>query len=222
MKGIRLFIFDLDGTIADTSSGIYECHRLANLKMRGKAPTDEELRGVIGGPLLKTYIERFGFTEQDARQAVRIYREYYADKGTDGAVLYDGMAETLCELKKRGYLTAVATLKAEGLAKSILNRLGVDEYFDVIHGMDENDSLTKCDLIGICCRELKCTASQSILVGDSEHDAKGAAQAGVGFIGCTYGFGFTGAAEIAAFEPSTVINNPNELISFLDNHQNRG
>lgn len=215
MNSIKLFVFDLDGTLADTSPGIYECHRYANLKMRGKAPSDDELRGIIGGPLLRTYTDRFGYSEQQARQAVRIYREHYACEGIKGAVLYPGIADALCELKRRGYLTAVATLKAEGLARSILARLGLDQYFDIIHGMNESDSLSKADLVRKCLNELQCTPQQTVLVGDSEHDAKGAAEAGVGFIGCTYGFGFSDKQEAAVYSPMLVIDRPNELVSFL-------
>lgn len=215
MNKIKLFIFDLDGTLADTSPGIYECHRFTNLKMRGKAPSDEQLRGIIGGPLLNSYINRFGYSEQEARQAVAIYREHYATEGIKGAVLYPGICDTLSGLKKQGYLTAVATLKGEKLAKDILARLDIDKYFDIICGMDDRDSLTKTDLVRKCLNELNCLPEQAVLVGDSEYDAKGADMAQVGFIGCTYGFGFAVKEEALAYDPIAVISRPIELLSCI-------
>ena len=56
-------IFDMDGTLADTSLGIINCHKFANVQMGRPEPTNEELDGIIGGPLLKTYINRFSFSE---------------------------------------------------------------------------------------------------------------------------------------------------------------
>ena len=68
----KLVIFDFDGTIADTSPGIVDAHRFALSYMRKNVPSDSELRAVIGGHLLDTYIHRFGFSEMQARDAVRV------------------------------------------------------------------------------------------------------------------------------------------------------
>ena len=74
----KLIIFDFDGTIADTSLGIIDSHKYTLAAMGKSIPQDEMLRKVIGGNLLKTYIETFGFQEDDARKAVGIYRKRYA------------------------------------------------------------------------------------------------------------------------------------------------
>lgn len=191
MKRYKLVIFDLDGTLADTSPGILECHRHTNAAM-GRPIVDEAiLEGVIGGPLLKTYVERFGYSEDVAKRAVQIYREHYAQVGYCESGLYPGMVDCLAALKKQGYLLAVATFKAEDLAKRLLNLLGVEHYFDVIHGMDAQDTLSKKDLLDLCMNELGVSQAETILVGDSQHDANGAAQAGIDFLGVSYGFGFT-------------------------------
>ncbi len=190
MNKYKLVIFDLDGTLADTSQGIYNCHRYANFKMRGNLLTDDKLCGVIGGPLLKLYTERFGYSEADAKLAISMYRERYTVEGIKGTSLYPDMEDVLEQLKNNGYLIAVATLKSEKLAKTLLDELGVSKYFDLIHGIDDNDTLTKAALIKMCMQELKCDSQNSVLIGDSLHDAKGAIESGVDFIAVTYGFGF--------------------------------
>jgi phosphoglycolate phosphatase len=149
-NNVKLVIFDMDGTLADTSLGILNCHKYANVSMGRIEPTDEDLAGIIGGPLLKTYIERFKFSEDDAKKAVENYRARYAEKGVFEAELYEGMAETLKELKQKGYKLAVATLKAEVFAKQMLQNMGVADLFDVIHGVDMKDSITKSGLINLC------------------------------------------------------------------------
>lgn len=195
MKKYRLIIFDLDGTLADTSSGILECHRYTN-RVMGRPIVDETiLKRIIGGPLLKTYQNLFGYSEYDAKQAVQIYREHYAEVGFLRSVLYPGMRECLTDLKEHGYLLAVATLKEEELAKKLLDMLGVSTLFDVIHGMDAEDTLSKGDLLNMCMDELGTSRQDTILIGDSLHDANGAQQAGIGFLGVSYGFGFNQYGE---------------------------
>ena len=174
MKKFKLIIFDLDGTIADTSRGIINCHKHANAMMGNKIEDEKMLASVIGGPLLNTYRTKFGYSEADARLAVDIYRERYATEGFKEAILYPEMEKTLTALKKKGYRLAVATLKAEKFAIPMLKELGVGDLFDVIHGVDDKDTHTKSSLIDLCIKELECTKEESVLVGDSIHDARGA------------------------------------------------
>ncbi len=190
-RAYKLIIFDLDGTLADTSCGILECHRFTNQKM-GKPIVDETiLDGVIGAPLLNTYQKRFGYSENEARRAIRIYREHYAEVGIEGTRLYTGMAECLAKLKEEGHLLAVATLKAEKLARAVLQKLGIDIYFDCIVGMDEEDSTQKADMLAHCMAELQVNHEHTLLIGDSVQDSQSAKEAGISFLGVTYGFGFT-------------------------------
>lgn len=62
--------------------------KLALSYMKKDIPSDVELRRVIGGHLLDTYIQRFGFTELQAREAIQVYRERYAKVGIYKAELY--------------------------------------------------------------------------------------------------------------------------------------
>lgn len=207
----KLVIFDFDGTIADTSGGILDSHRFALNAMGREIPTEEELRGVIGENLLKTYIECFSFAEPDAREAVRIYRERYAEVGIYNAVLYPGFADLVKELKNKGYKIGVATLKAESFAKIMLKELGISNYFDEVCGMDPNDGLDKAGLILKCCDLCGSEKNEAILVGDSNNDYIGSKQSGVDFIGVTYGFGFK-PDEMYDFK---TVDNCSELLNLL-------
>lgn len=186
----QLVIFDMDGTIADTSPGILNSHRHAHKTMGCPIPSTEELESVIGGPLLQTYIDRFGFSEADARKAVNEYRRYYSENGIHEAKLYPGMKETLKQMSERGVRIALATLKAERFAKIMLEEMGILPYFDVVYGMDDMDTRTKSQLITMCMETLGVAKENSLMVGDSIHDLKGAQQCGVPFLGVSYGFGF--------------------------------
>lgn len=215
MKKYRLIIFDLDGTLADTSEGILECHKYANSVMGRPVPSDEELSGIIGDPLLKTYKERFRFADNDAKKAVEIYRNKYAETGIYGAKVYKHIPQTLAELKNMGMRLAVATLKAEPLAKKILNNLNIAKYFDVIHGVDLSDTLNKPDLIDLCINDINVSKDESALVGDSVHDAIGAKKSGIDFIAVRYGFGFLPTDKLDDINATFVIDDPNELTNIL-------
>lgn len=188
---IKLVVFDMDGTLADTSEGIINSHRYAHQIMGKPIPNEEDLRAVIGGQLLKTYQDRFAFGEHDARLAVAHYRDYYRREGIYQAQLYPGIRELLHDLSDMKLYLAVATLKAEVFAKDMLKRMGVLDLFSVVRGMDKDDTLTKEQLIKDCMESLHIGKDDTVLVGDSIHDLQGARNAGVNFIGVDYGFGFS-------------------------------
>lgn len=207
LPNMKLIIFDFDGTIADTSAGILDSHQYALKAMGRNVPSEAELRTVIGGNLLKIYIEKFGFEEKEARKAVQIYRERYAEVGIHKATLYPGFKEMLVMLKKKGLKIGIATLKAESFVKLMVQEMGIAESFDEICGMDPDDGLDKAGLVLKCCELCGCDKKDAVLVGDSNNDWIGSQQAGVNFIGVTYGFGFTANIE---YDFAT-INNPTEF-----------
>lgn len=211
LQNTKLVIFDFDGTIADTSLGILDSHIFALSAMGRAVPSEEELRKVIGGNLLKVYINTFKFLEADAREAVRVYRERYAQVGIHKATLYLGFKEMLADLKNKGYRIGIATLKAESFAKIMVQEMHIAGYFDEICGMDPNDGLDKAGLILKCCDLCGCKKENAVLIGDSNNDWIGSKQAEVSFIGVTYGFGFKPGNE---YEFIT-IDKPMELTEIL-------
>ena len=215
MSKYSLIVFDMDGTLADTSPGILNSHRYAHQAMGRAIPDEAVLRSVIGGPLLRTYQERFGFSESDARTAVAHYRNYYRRSGVFQAALYPKIPELLRGLLAHGMSLGVATLKAETFAVDMLKRMGVYDCFSAVCGMDENDTRTKAELIRQCMKLTGTASNETLLVGDSMHDWEGACTAGVGFIGVTYGFGFS-AAE--AYTDFLICHSPKEILLKIENN----
>lgn len=213
MRKYELIIFDLDGTLADTSPGIINAHRHTASQMRIHLHKNA-LEGIIGGELLNTYRTRFGLSDGDARKAVDIYRKWYAEEGIHQAVPYEGMGELLRELKALNRKVAVATLKREDFAKTLLQELGLANYFDFIFGMDAADTLNKRLLIEKCMAAAKMKPDQTVLVGDSSNDLLGAAEAKVDFVGVTYGFGFSASEkkyEYYAHSPKEILESISRL-----------
>ncbi len=186
----KLVIFDLDGTLADTSEGILNSHRHTHIAMGRPIPPDHLLFDVIGAPLLETYRTVFQFSDEEAVSAVRIYRSWYEEHGIHQAKLYPGINRLLFQLREHGILSEIATLKAEQFAESMMNELGVRPLLHMIYGMDGADTLTKAGLIQKCLSSTGFSPTEACMIGDSIHDYNGAQQCNVPFIGVSYGFGF--------------------------------
>jgi len=194
-------IFDLDGTLLDTSKGIFNSVRYAESKMGFTPILEEQLNLFVGPPPSEMYQKLQGVTEQIAMEATKYHREYAREKGYLEAIVYDELIELLQKLKSDGILLGVATLKAHDITIKLLNHFQLSDYFDAIVGIDAGESLTKADTIKIALN--KCEISdvkQSVLIGDSKYDAIGATEVGCDFIGVTYGFGFTSFTQIDEFK----------------------
>jgi phosphoglycolate phosphatase len=214
-KRYKAIIFDMDGTLADTSQGIYECHRYAAAQMGLPILSDSRLMGIIGEPLFDTYRTRFGLSEKDARLAVSHYRSKYVEKGVNQAKPYEGIKRLLEELDNAGYLLAIASLKAERFVFELIKQHKLLEYFDVIKGMDEKDKSSKADLIRQCLILLNVKPNDAILIGDSEHDARGAHEIGLDFLAVTYGFGYKDEAEAQIDRPIYIASGIEDICTFF-------
>lgn len=184
-------IFDLDGTLLDTSDGIVKCvEHASSILNLPKLPMERKL-SFVGPPLLESFKREFALNEPKAKKAVEVYRKRYSEEGLFEASVYDGMKELLFYLKEKGYLLAVATLKREDFAKRILEHFQLSAFFDVIVGIDNDDSLTKADTIRLALDKISVSnVNQVLMVGDSEYDKVGADLIGVDFCAVMYGFGF--------------------------------
>ena len=88
MKKYESVLFDLDGTLTDSAPGITACVQYALEKM-GKPEEDaDKLRCFVGPPLKDQFMSYAGFSEEEALEAVRYYRERYTKSGMYENSLY--------------------------------------------------------------------------------------------------------------------------------------
>ena len=112
------------------------------------------------------------------------------------AVPYEGIFDLLHFCREHGIKTGVATNKREDYTKTLLDRFGFTPLFDCIVGTDMEGKLTKVDLIRACMERMGIMdPKECLMIGDTHGDQEAAAQAGVDFLGVTYGFGFTKETE---------------------------
>ena len=135
-------IFDLDGTITDPKEGITKSVAYALNGFGFKIEDPDTLTHFIGPPLRISFEQSYGFTTEQAMQAIGYYRERFEEKGMYENTLYDGILALLMALKEQGYILAIATSKPTVFAEEILRYFELQHYFDFIGGsnLDETRS----------------------------------------------------------------------------------
>lgn len=210
----KLIIFDLDGTLLDTSEGILHCYHKTASMLNLKKNSVENDSIVIGGPLSDGFRTLYDIPDEETlAKAIDIYRNLYANEGITKFSAYNGIDTALSKLKSDGYQLGVATLKLEEYAKSMLKNAELAKYFDIIHGWDGTEKCTKAYTVTKVLFEQKCLAKNAVLVGDSVYDKNGAEIAGVDFLGVTYGFGIKkGDKTNSRFD---IVDSPVELSEYF-------
>ena len=197
----KYILFDLDGTLTDSSEGIVNCVKYA-LESAGKEiPEQKELLGFIGPPLVDGFQEIVGMTREEAAVATAKYRERYSVIGLFENQPYDGIALLLSRLKSQGKILALATSKPECYSIRILQRFNLMKYFDVTVGSTLDGARNhKPDVIREVFRRLRLSPEdmeQVIMVGDRKQDILGAKECGISSLGVYYGFAELGELEQA-------------------------
>ena len=195
MKKYDVIAFDLDGTLSDPAKGLIQGFVYCFKKLGLPYENEEDLRKYIGPSLYEEWQEDFGFTPDEANDAIEVFREYYNIYGWWDNDLYDGIHELLAALKKAGKKIVLATSKPLDTAKKVLELFGLTGYFDFIGGAvsHQNDqkwqvlnwSLTS---VGVDINDPDALA-KCILVGDRKYDAEGAKICGIDSLGVLYGHG---------------------------------
>lgn len=206
---MKTVVFDLDGTLADTSGDLIAA---ANACFRDMGESDllhvsrdagTALKG--GRAMLKLGMERLGRSdEQDTidRYYPRLLEAYARDIDTH-TVLYPGAMDAVEALKLAGYRVAICTNKPEGLADTLLTRLGVRDAFGAMLGADSLD-VRKPDPEHLfeTARRAGGDPALCLLVGDTNTDRKTAAAAGVPCILVTFG---PSGEDMAALNPDALL-----------------
>ena len=214
-KNYKLVIFDLDGTLANTSLGVINSVKYTQCKMGLPYLSEEKMYSYVGPPMEESYNRNFGLTGEKLKQAVKYHKEYALAKGYKELTLYDGVYELLVRLRAKNVKTAVATLKAQTTADKIFSEYKLDKLFDIVVGTDSATPKSKAQLLNDCIAATGEDKSDAVLVGDSVYDAIGAEQAGIAFIAVTYGFGFKSEDDLENLSHVAVCDDVVTLSDYL-------
>ena len=184
----RLAIFDMDGTLADSSRAIANAINFVRSRL-GLEPMDPaRIISRINDPHINA-AEYFYETERFEPRHEQWFAEYYSAHHHRELELYDGILELLSRLKSRECLLAVATNAYRRSTLETLRHLGILEYFDAVASYDDVERGKPApDMLLKILAELGCTREEAIFIGDGERDRLAAEAAGIDFVLVDWGF----------------------------------
>jgi phosphoglycolate phosphatase len=210
LKEYKDIIFDLDGTLSDPREGIFKGLRHALRQMGIEVTDDHDFSYVIGPPLHDAlYLHHFSDRDK-VMTAVKLFREYYAEKGLFENEIFEGIRELLEGLRAKGKRLFVATNKPQPFAERILKHFGIYDLFTGIYGVDvTKEHVSKEELVERLMNEHNVSSGDSVLVGDTKYDVMAARAYGIDAIVVGYGFG--PHEELREMEPVAFVYSVKEL-----------
>lgn len=200
---MKTVVFDLDGTLADTSADLLAAANACFQTLGHGVVLDQRdiLTAFQGGrAMLRAGFDRLGivYTEADiAREYPRLLAAY-ADGIDVHTRMYPGAVAAVEALLQAGYRTAICTNKPEGLAVELVKRLGVSGLFGALIGADtlpvrKPDAAPYVEAV----RRVGGVVGRSMLIGDTETDRLTGTAAGVPVALVTFGPEGAGVARLA-------------------------
>ncbi|MCQ2587694.1 MAG: HAD hydrolase-like protein [Treponema sp.] len=192
MSNFENILFDFDGTICDTSEGIFaSMQKVCDYYKLSYGIND--FRKMIGPSLKESFSTIFHLPENEITNAIKVYRDFYGVEGMYMCSPYDGVEDLIKKLRSLGKKIYVATSKPELYTKQIIQRKGMSDLFDFIGGADlaEQKRIEKIQVINYVLSEnhLENKKDSCLMIGDRSYDIKGAHTAGLKACGILWGFG---------------------------------
>lgn len=191
------YLFDFDGTVADTGEGIRNSVAYSLEKLGRPALDRATLDRFVGPPLMDSYEEYCGMNDAEAEEAVRVYRERYVDTGLYESHLYPGFAMLLRALHRAGAWVAIASAKPQFMLERLAEHYGIAPWLDRIAGIGlERHDADKREQILRALPE-GADLSRACMVGDRRFDIEAARALGLDAVGADYGYSLPGELRAA-------------------------
>jgi len=221
MNHFPLLVFDWDGTLVDSIERIVTSLQFASKQIIDIDLSEKSARDVIGLGLMEA-IKKLHPELDTPQHADRLediadaYRQHYLYDNMVPAPLFSGVYELLNELRADGYTLAISTGKSRmGLDQSI-NQHQVADFFATTRCAGENKSKPHPEMLHEILNELNFSASQTLMIGDSEHDLKMANNASMRSIGVTHGV--HDAETLNRHNPLTCLSDITDLYTYLSHN----
>jgi phosphoglycolate phosphatase len=210
-----VLLFDLDGTLTDPRAGIVGSLRFALGQLAITCPTDDVLAGYIGPPLRGTFATLLDTNESDRiEEAMRLYRQRFADRGLYENRVYDGVPEMLERAGSAATAVYVATSKPAIYAERIVRHFGLAQHFRKVYGPELDGRYEdKAELLAHILASESVKPEAAVMIGDRSADVRAAKANGVRSIGVLWGYG--SKQELIDAEADVLCATPRELVAVL-------
>lgn len=217
---MKTVIFDLDGTLADTSGDLIgaanACFRdLGHGNMLDRA-TDQLTAFAGGRAMLRLGFDRLG--DENPDQAIEaqfpLLLQHYGENIDQHTFLYDGVRDAVGQLLEANYRIGICTNKPEGLAETLMQRLGFRQEFGALVGADtlktrKPDAAPYLETVA----RVGGDVARSVLIGDTVTDRQTARAAGVPSVLVTFG---PSGHDIEALKPEALLHHYDQLFDLVE------
>ncbi len=214
----KLCIFDLDGTLTDSLYDLGASMNYAIGKYGFPPRSAEEYRRMVGNGVSVLADRAAGLdanSDPDLKKAIlEVFYDYYEIHKLDHTRPYDGIAETVEELGRRGIMLAVNSNKNDNFTYDIVTSLfGKDRFFD-IRGKREGVGTKPDPAAALSIIEnAGVSKEESVYIGDSNVDMQTAKNAGIKSIGVSWGF--RTVEELRREGADNIAVKPADIIKFI-------
>ncbi len=213
---IELVMFDLDGTLIDSSVDIANAINYAIEPYGVKPVTIQETISLVGEGITRLMEKIVKSQESEVRSninkdiLVERFLEHYSSHLIDNTTVYPMVRETLEKLD--GYKKAVISNKREALSSRVLDDLGLLKYLNLVVGSDTTPERKPSPIpILHVLSKLNIKTEDAVIVGDSNFDIEAGKAAGIKTVAVTYGYRPLDLLKGADF----IINRMDELIDIV-------
>ena len=210
-----VLLFDLDGTLTDPKPGIVGSLRFALTQLAAPCPTDDVLVSYIGPPLRGTFATLLGTDNSDRiEEAMRLYRQRFANTGLYENRVYDGVPEMLARAGSTATAVYVATSKPAIYAERIVRHFGLAQHFRKVYGPELDGRYEdKAELLAHLLTRESVEPEAAVMIGDRAADVRAAKASGVRSIGVLWGYG--SERELIDAGADALCATPGELVARL-------
>lgn len=185
----KIILFDLDGTLIDSTEAILESFAKAYEKCGGDVPSDESIKNLVGLPL-KIMFVKLGVNEKNKMDYVEAYKEHYRTIHTQKTVLLPQVKEAIEKAHTFARL-GVVTTKTGKYSRELLEYFDLMHYFEVLIGAEDVQNLKPhaepilkaLDTIGDYDKK------KAYMIGDTISDILSAKEANITSIAVLCGYG---------------------------------
>jgi len=213
-SGIRLLIFDLDGTLIDSKLDLVHSVNATRAHLGLGSLPGETIESYVGNGAQLLIRRALGasYSDEEIGRALEFFLTYYRKHKLDYTRFYPGVREALDAFA--GRTLAVLTNKPVRISREILEGLGVARYFRYVYGGNsfENKKPHPEGVLNIL-HDCRIEASQAMMVGDSDVDVITGRNAGIWTCGVSWGFK---PETFEAHPPDIIVHSLGELAALLD------
>lgn len=204
----KAFLFDLDGTLIDTTNLIRQSFRHASREVLGEQLPDDVLMANVGQPLDK---QMEMLSSEHARELYDTYRVFNHARHDEFIREYEGIEELLTELKRRGARLGIVTSKSRMTVDMALKCIPIEHYFDALITTDDTDNhKPHPQPLQLAMNRLDVTPEESVYIGDSPFDIEAGQAAGMATV--AVGWGIFPAVRLKELEPDYYFDMPGEIL----------